>query len=122
MHADVLDFKATDLTGLALKLEPEARGYSPKMTLLVGALLGFDYGARDHRGNKWTGLSVTSDGFVQASTEPISSGAFIGSVEDLDRNVRSLLSDAHLSNQEDTLFWSLYRTHVQDYRPGHGIV
>lgn len=112
----------SNVADLARKIEPERFGYSPKMTNLVQAMIGYDYGARDERGNEWISLSITSDGFVQAATMPISSGAFIGSVEDLNRNVKSLLADAKLNDQENTLFWSLYRRHVSDWRPGHGEV
>ena len=92
------------------------------MTLVMGAILGYDYGSRDERGNQWTSLSVTSDGFVIAQTNPPSSGAFVGSYEDLTRNVGKLLQDAKLDDQQDTLFWATFKTRVPDWRPGHGQV
>jgi hypothetical protein len=57
------------------KLNPRKLGYSPVMCALVGCIINRDYGVRDRCGNRLVGLSITSDGFVIASTDPVSSGA-----------------------------------------------
>lgn len=101
---------------LADKLNPKRLGFSPKMAALVGAILGHDYGARDRKGNQLTGLSITSDGFVVASTNPISSGAFIGTASELESNLLLLLTDAKLTREERAEFDALYSMHVTDWR------
>jgi hypothetical protein len=50
------------------KLDIALKHYSPMMAGITGAIVGHEYGARDPRGGKLNGLSITSDGFVIAST------------------------------------------------------
>jgi hypothetical protein len=101
---------------LADVLNPRQYGFSPKMSAIIGAILGHDYGVRDGRGNHIVGLSITSDGFVLGSTVPLSSGAFVGDVADLERNLAFLLEDAKLSPQERAEYDKLYAARVQDWR------
>ena len=80
-------------------------GMSPKMASIVAYVLG-EY---------WTepetvSLSVTSDGHV------VSDAHFMGSGEDLDRNIADLLDAAELSEQLRTEWASLYRAKVDDWR------
>lgn len=100
---------------LAERINPRNLGYSAKMTAIVGAILGHDYGVRDRRGNRLTGLSITSDGFVIAHTEPVSSGAFIGSADELEINIKRLLADANLTDEE-AHEWELAYNRVTDWR------
>lgn len=98
------------------KLNPAKLGYSPKMASILTAITGHDYGSRDGRGNLYTGLSITSDGFVIAQTEPISSGAFLGTASDLTRNLNRLIEDANLTPEERAEYERLYTAHVTDWR------
>jgi hypothetical protein len=101
---------------LAEKVNPQRLGYSPMMAAIVGALIGHDYGVRDSRGGKLTGLSLTSDGFVIADTTSHDTGAFIGKASDLERNLGKLVSDAHLTPSELTQFNKLKASHLTDWR------
>ena len=90
--------------------------YSPKIAAIIGAVLGFDYGVRDGRGNQVTGLSITSDGFVIGQTPNPDASPFIGSADDLARNLALLIADANLTLAETKLYGRLYDTHVKDWR------
>ena len=70
--------KSAPVLFLAYKSSPQRFGYSAMMTAIVGAIIGYDYGVRDPLGGKLTGISITSDGFIIASTTSHESGAFIG--------------------------------------------
>jgi hypothetical protein len=101
---------------LAMRINPAKHGYSPRMTAIVGAILGFDYGVRDGHGNQLTSLSITSDGFVIAGTDPVTSGAFLGDVRDLDRNINMFLADVKLTEDERKEWDAGYAVHVTDWR------
>jgi hypothetical protein len=102
---------------LAEKLNPRKLGFSPKMTALVGAILGYDYGVRDARGGVLTSLSITSDGhIICGSTASDGGGAFVGDASDLDRNLSLLLNTAKLTKTELKAFKSIYTARVTDYR------
>jgi hypothetical protein len=58
-------------------------------------------------------FSITSDGFIIAQTEPVSSGAFIGTVDDLARNLALLICDANLTPEETQEYGRLYDQHVK---------
>lgn len=103
-------------TSLVNKLNPSRLGYSPKMAAIVGAILGHDYGSRDRKGYRYDSLSITSDGFLIGNTVPVSSGAFLGSASDFDRNLTMLLADAKLTTDERITFNRLYSSHVTDWR------
>jgi len=107
---------ADDLTALAAKMNPGKLGFSPKMAAIVGAVLGFDYGVRTARGHQLIGLSITSDGFVIATTDPISSGAFLCTAEELARNLALVIADAKLTADETKLYERLYSQHVKNWR------
>jgi len=102
---------------LSDKLNPLKLGFSPFMAAVVGAIIEHDYGVRDRKGGRLTGLSITSDGFVVASSTAHESGALLGSVDDLDRNLALLLQDADLDREERKEFAELYQSHVADWRP-----
>lgn len=59
------------------QINPFKLGTSLKMAALVGVIVDCDYGARDPRGGRITGLSITSDGLVIASTTAHDSGVFL---------------------------------------------
>jgi len=102
---------------LAERMNPQAVGFSPKMTAILGVILGHDYGVYDFRGGLLTSISITSDGFVLAgSTASDGGGAFVGSASDLDRNLADLLAALHLNESEALAFERVYATRVQDYR------
>jgi hypothetical protein len=101
---------------LAERINPLKYNCSPLMAAIVGAIIGHDYGARGPRGGKLTGISITSDGFVIASTTSHDSGAFIGTASNFTRNLQQLLLDANLTAEEQKLFATLYREHVSYWR------
>jgi len=103
---------------LAVKLNPSKYGFSPKLTAIVGGILGVDYGVRDRKGGKLGALSITSDGFVIAQSTAHESGAFVGDARDLERNLELLLTDAKLTPEEQTEWDNAYRRNVTDWRRG----
>jgi hypothetical protein len=88
------------------------------MTAIVGAIIGHDYGVRDSRGGLLTGLSITSDGFVTAySTASDGGGAFLGTADDLVRNLADYRFTLAGENDEDAEeFDRLYKLNVHDWR------
>jgi hypothetical protein len=101
---------------LIMKFTEALKNYSPQMTAVAGAILGHDFGLRDRRGNRWVGLSITSDGFVIASTEPVSSGAMIGTADELAHNLALLICDANLTPEETKEYGRRYDAHVTNWR------
>jgi len=80
--------KVADLGSFATRINPMTMGFSPKMAAIVGAIIGHDYGVKDRRGRRPTGISITSDGFVIASsTASDGGGVFIGGAGDLEQNL-----------------------------------
>ena len=110
--------KTSQLAGFAERISPRNLGFSPRMTAIVGAIIGFDYGVRDRKGGLLSGLSVTSDGFVMASsTASDGGGAFIGSADDLERNLADYRFTLAGENDEDAEeFAKLYARNVKDWR------
>lgn len=110
---------AMTITKLAERMNPSRAGFSPKMTAILGAILGHDYGVTDSRGGRLTSISITSDGFVIAgSTASDGGGAFIGGASDLDRNLAQLLNALKLTKAETAAFMRVYTTRVRDWRGG----
>jgi hypothetical protein len=107
-----------EFTDFANRINPTNLGYSPKMTAIVGAIIGHDYGVRDRKGGLLSGLSITSDGFVMAnSTASDGGGAFIGSADDLNRNLADYQFVLAGENDEDAEeFAKLYAQNVKDWR------
>lgn len=103
----------------AERINPRNLGFSPKMSAIVGAIIGHDYGVRDRKGGQLTSLSITSDGFVTAhSTASDGGGAFLGDAADLERNVEQftlVLHDA-ASDEDAEEFERLYKANVTDWR------
>jgi hypothetical protein len=99
----------------AERINPSKFNFSPKLVAIVGAIIGHDYGVRDGRGGKLSSLSITSDGFVTASsTMSDGGGAFIGSAAELERNLaeyRTKLTDADRAE-----FDRFYKVNVRDWR------
>ena len=93
---------------LSDKLHPtQFSDMSPKLGAIVACILG----------ENWTSprlshLSITSDGFV------VSGDHFIGSAQDLQRNIDNLLEVADLTKEETRVFWELYACNVTDWREG----
>jgi hypothetical protein len=110
--------KVSSFADFAERLNPANLGYSPRMTAIVGAIIGHDYGVRDSRGGLLTGLSITSDGFVTAySTASDGGGAFLGTADDLDRNLADYRFTLAGENDEDAEeFDRLYKLNVHDWR------
>jgi hypothetical protein len=93
----------------ATRIDPKQFNFSPKMTALVGAIIGHDYGVRDGRGNQVSSFSITSDGFLVSS-----SNAFLGDATDLHRNLVELKK--FLSAADVTRLDRLYKERIQDWR------
>jgi hypothetical protein len=110
--------KIASFADFADRVNPRNLGFSPRMTAIVGAIIGHDYGVRDSRGGRLTGLSITSDGFVTAgSTAAYGGGAFIGSADDLERNLADYRFTLAGENDEDAEeFDRLYKQNVRDWR------
>ena len=103
----------------AERINPRNLGFSPKLTAIVGAIIGHDYGVRDRKGGRLTSLSITSDGFVTASsTASDGGGAFIGSADDLDRNLEQFIMVLHndVSDEDAEEFERLVKANVKDWR------
>lgn len=99
----------------ATRINPAKFNFSPKLTAIVGAIIGHDYGVRDRKGGKLTSVSITSDGFVTCgSTASDGGGAFLGDAADLSRNLQLWLRD--LSSPDQRRFAELYKTNVKDWR------
>lgn len=96
------------------RINPYTHGYSPKLTMLVGAIIGHDYGVRDSRSGKWSNLTITSDGYVICESDIHASGAFIGSVEECQKNLDSWKKN--LSREDILAFDQLYTKNVKDWR------
>lgn len=102
-----------DHDALVKALDPRKHGYSPKMSAIIGALLGFDYGVRDsHGGTLTTPFSVTSDGFVLCGHTTHDTGAFIGTVTEFNSNIQRLVHDANLTPAQATAFQKILTAHV----------
>jgi hypothetical protein len=102
-------------TSFAERIDPNHFNFSPKLVAIVGAIIGHDYGARDGRGGRLYSLSITSDGYVTAgSTASDGGGAFIGSADDLDRNLAEYRKE--LTAEDRAEFDRLYATRVTDWR------
>ncbi len=102
---------------LAKKLHPSGfTEMSAQMAAIVAYILEED----------WTDpglaeLHVTSDGFVLGrQAGDVGCNAWIGSVQDLDRNVSNLLHVADLTPEERQKWEELYRARVTDWRNGGG--
>ena len=107
------------LKELAERINPRNLGFSPKLTAIVGAIIGHDYGVRDRKGGLLSSLSITSDGYVMASsTASDGGGAFIGDAQDLDRNLEQYIMVLHddVSDEDAEEFERLYKANVTDWR------
>ena len=107
------------LKELAERINPRNLGFSPKLTAIVGAIIGHDYGVRDRKGGLLSSLSITSDGYVMASsTASDGGGAFIGDAQDLDRNLDQFVMVLHneVGDEEAEEFERLYKANVTDWR------
>lgn len=99
----------------AERINPRRFGFSPKLVAIVGAIIGHDYGVRDRKGGYLTGLSITSDGYVMASsTASDGGGAFLGDANDLDNNLAVWQADLSMDDSDE--FARLYVQNVEDYR------
>ncbi len=110
--------KTSQLAEFAERISPRNLGFSPRMTAIIGAIIGFDYGVRDSRGGQLTGLSITSDGYVIASsTASDGGGAFVGAASDLERNIEAYRFEVASQNDEDAEeFDRIYARRVKDWR------
>lgn len=97
------------LPEFAARINPRQFNFSPKLTALVGAIIGFDYGVRDGRGNHISSISITSDGFIIASCN-----AFLGSADDLNSNLAIYRNE--LSQEDRRTFDTFYQSNVKDWR------
>lgn len=87
-------------------------GFSPRMAAIAGFFMDQEWVTTPIRS-----MSITSDGFVM-----INGNGMLGSAEDMDRNLESLLDAADVTDAERRLFHTLYlnKLHGSDWRPGHG--
>lgn len=106
--------KAKKTATFADRINPARFNFSPKMTALVGAIVGHDYGVRDGRGGRLTSLSITSDGYVICGSTAHETGAFVGSADDLDRNLANYL--VFLTPADRAEFAKVYAVRVTDWR------
>ena len=109
------EVKQAAVVTLATKLNPKGfTEMSGKMAAIVAYVLG------EH----WTNpelaeLHVTSDGFVLArKAGDVGCNEWIGSVQDLERNVATLLQAAELTPEQCQNWEELYRRRVTDWRNG----
>ena len=93
------------------RINPRKFNFSPKMTALVGAIIGHDYGIKDNRGNTLRSISISSDGFVMGN----GSSAFIGTASDMDANLLQFTTFC-LKRADRKRFASLYKERVIDWR------
>lgn len=93
------------------KLNPRKHDFNGKMTSIVGAIMGHDYGDFDPSIGPIKELKVTSNGQVLANGV-----AYVGTFEEMYYNLDALLSKAGLTSLERAKFDSLYRQNVQDWR------
>jgi hypothetical protein len=101
--------------GFADRIDPHRFNFSPKLVAIVGAIIGHDYGVKDGRGGTLTSLSITSDGYVNCgSTASDGGGAFIGSADDLERNLDAWKAD--LTPADRAEFERVYKARVTDWR------
>ena len=85
------------------------------LAAIVGAIIGHDYGVRDRKGGHLTSIAICSDGYVTArSTASDGGGAFLGSAEAMEQNLRIFRED--LSENDRNEFDRLYKANVLDYR------
>ena len=91
------------------RINPRRFNFSPKFVALVGAIIGYDYGVRDGRDNHISSISITSDGFIIGSCN-----AFLGSADDLARNLQDYFTV--LSKDDKEQFTTLYAARVKDWR------
>lgn len=100
------------MSDLAAKLHASRfDGMSARMAAIIGYLVGEDYASPSI-----TNLVVTSDGVVLAEHEgsPGTTG-FIGSADDLHRNLNELIAAAGLTGEEEAEFRALIATRVTRY-------
>jgi hypothetical protein len=99
----------------AYRINPRNFDFSPKLSAIVGAIIGHDYGVRDARGGHLTSISITSDGFILAvSTASSGGGAFLGDARELETNLTLLI--AELSAEDAAEFLRVYSLRVKDWR------
>src|ERR1019366_9594787 len=94
----------------AERINPRKFNFSPKLTALVGAIIGFDYGVKDVRGNTLHSISISSDGFIFGN----GSQSFIGTASDLDANLLQFTTFC-LNRADRKRFSSLYKKRVTDW-------
>lgn len=118
-HIEAGDVELLEAAGVeeqfADRINPQKYNYSPKLTAIVGAIIGHDYGIRDRKGGYLSSLSITSDGYVLArSTASDGGGAFLGSASDLDRNLDDYITN--LTAEDRAEFTRLRKEKIQDWR------
>jgi hypothetical protein len=109
---EIMSSKST--SNFAIRTNPTQFNFSAKLAAIVGAIIGYDYGVRDGRGNRLTGLSITSDGFLIGHTEDTDSSSFLGDAADLKWNLDLFVTK--LSPKDKTEFERLYSKNVKDWR------
>ena len=95
----------TAYDSLVEKLHPQRfPNMSGMMSAIVGCILGQEF-----TDPQMHGLSISADGYVQSME------TFIGSAEDFERNIASLLSHAGLTPEEQAEWDRLY-SQIDDWR------
>jgi len=102
---------------LAAKLTPHIHGFPTRMTAVIGAILNYDYGVREPDGGKLTYIHITKSGDVVSlctgCTQPL---VYIGPVQTLEQDIRTLTKRAKLTQTEIEEFERVYRLRVKDWR------
>jgi hypothetical protein len=90
---------------LVVKLDPAHISLSGKMTAIVACILGQEWS-----NPRMAWLSIDSQGNV------VSDADFIGSADDLDRNLAGVLDTAEVTPSERVLFERLRANGIDDHR------
>ncbi len=99
----------------ASRINPYKFNFSPQLTTIVGAIIGFDYGVRDRKGDQLTSISITSDGYIITGSTARESGAFTGDARDLEWNLSNYRDD--LSDEDRKEFDRLYAATASTSKP-----
>ena len=109
------DGALTPAVAFAARIHPRKFGFSPKLTAIVGAIIGHDYDVRDSRGGHITSISISSDGFVMAtSTASSGGGALLCCADEMSDSLTEWVTE--LTHDDRIEFVRIYRECVKDWR------
>lgn len=96
--------------GFADRINPSRFSFGPRLTAVVGAIIGHDYGIQNGAWGYLSNLTITSDGYVTADSTTIGKGAAIGVTHNVARNLSEYLD--YLNDKERAEFDRLYALNV----------